>query len=99
MPKENKKILKYNHGEKSIKFPFTVYADLESLLKEMNTCHNNPENSSAAKINKHVPSGYSLLTRCLFDITKNKLNCYRGKDYMKSFCLDLKENATKIINY
>ena len=27
------KILKYNHGEKSMKFPFIIYADLESLLE------------------------------------------------------------------
>ena len=32
MPKEDNKILKYNHGEKSMNVPFTVYADLEFLL-------------------------------------------------------------------
>ena len=32
MPKEDNKILKYNHGEKSIKIPFITYADLEGLL-------------------------------------------------------------------
>ena len=42
IPEEDNKILKYNHGEKSMKFPFTIYADLESLLEKMNTCHNNP---------------------------------------------------------
>ena len=30
MPKEDNKVLKYNHGEKSIKAPFIIYADLES---------------------------------------------------------------------
>ena len=30
MPKEDNKVLKYNHGEKSIKVPFIIYADLES---------------------------------------------------------------------
>ena len=34
MPDENKKILKHNHGEKSIKAPSIIYADLESLLKK-----------------------------------------------------------------
>ena len=29
MPPEDKNILKYNHGEKSLKVPFTIYADLE----------------------------------------------------------------------
>ena len=35
---EDNKILKYNQGEKSVKVPFTIYADLESLLENMNTC-------------------------------------------------------------
>ena len=58
------KILKYNEGEKSMKSPFIVYADLERLLEKRNTCHNNPEKSSTTKINKHTPSGYSLFTHC-----------------------------------
>ena len=59
MPKEDNKVLKYNHGEKSMKVPFIIYADLESLLEKMSTCHNNPEKSSTTKINKHTLSGYS----------------------------------------
>ena len=61
---EDNKIIKYNHGEKSMKVPFIIYADLESLLEKMSTCHNNPKNSSTTKINKHTPSGYSLFTHC-----------------------------------
>ena len=34
MPKDNNKILKYNHEEKSMKAPPVVYADLECLLKK-----------------------------------------------------------------
>ena len=29
MPNEDNKILKYNPGEKSLKVPFIIYADLE----------------------------------------------------------------------
>ena len=83
MPKEYNKILKYNEGEKSMRVPFIIYADLECLLEKMNTCHNNPEKSSTTKINKHTPSGYSLFTHCSFDRTKNKLDYYRGKDCIK----------------
>ena len=95
--KENNKI-KYNQGEKSIKLPFIIYADLECLLEKINTCYNNPEESSTTKINHHTPSGYSIFTHCSFDKSKNKLNYYRGEDCMKRFCKDLKEHATKIIN-
>ena len=34
MPKEDNKILKCNYGEKSMKVPFIIYADLESLLEK-----------------------------------------------------------------
>ena len=72
MPEEGNKILQYNHGEKSMKVLFIIYADLESLLEKMNTCDNNPENLSTTKINKHIPSGYSLFTHCSFDTTKKQ---------------------------
>ena len=71
MPEEDNKILKYNHGEKSMSVSFVIYADLES----------------------------SLFTNCSFDATKNKLDYYRGKNCMKNFSLDLREHATKLINY
>ena len=99
MHEEDNKILNYNRGEKSMRASFVIYADLESLLEKINTCNNNPEKSSTTKINKHTPSGYSLFTHCACDTTKNKLVYYRGKNCMKNFCLELREHATKIINY
>ena len=49
MPNEDEKILKYNPGEKSLKVPFMISADLECLIKKINTCQNNPEKSSTEK--------------------------------------------------
>ena len=46
MPKEDNKILKYNHGEKSMEVPFIIYPDLKSLLEKMSTCHKNPTNNN-----------------------------------------------------
>ena len=34
MPDENNKILKYNHGKKSLKAPAIIYTDLECLPKK-----------------------------------------------------------------
>ena len=99
MPNEENKIIKYKQGKKSRKSLFIIHADLECLLEKMNTCYNNPEESSTNEINKHTPSGYSLFTHCSFDKTKNKLDYYRGEDCMKKFCKDLREHATKLINY
>ena len=51
MSKEDNEILKHNHGKKSMKVPFIIYADLESLLEKIKTCHNNPKKSTTTKIN------------------------------------------------
>ena len=99
MPSKDSNTIKYNQGEKSIKLPFVIYADLECLLEKINACQNNLNESSTTEINKHTPFGYSLFTHCSFDKSKNKLDYYRGKDCMKKFCKDLRTHATKIINY
>ena len=39
MPTKNSNIIKYNHGEKSMKLPFVIYADFEYLLKKMISIH------------------------------------------------------------
>ena len=99
MPTKDNNIIKYNHGEKSIKVLFIIYADLECLLEKMSTCINNPNESSTTKINKHTPTGYSIFTSSSFDESRNKLNYYRGKDCMKKLSKYLKEHATRIINH
>ena len=99
MPTKDNNIIKYNQGEKSIKMPFTIYADLECLLEKMSSGQNNPNKSSTTKINKRTPSGYSIFTHCSFDESKNKPNYYRGDDCIKKFCKDLREHSTKIIYY
>ena len=99
MSSPNNNIMKYNQGEKSLELPFIIYADLECLFKKIDTCQNNPDLSSTTTINQHIPSGYSIYTNCSFDKSNNKLSYYRGEDYMKRFCKDLKDHATKIIDF
>ena len=99
MPDENNKILKYIPGEKSLKAPFIIFADLECLLRKINMCQNNREKSDTKEKSVHRPSGYSLVTSCSFDISKYERKYYRGEDCMKILCRDLKEQALKIINY
>ena len=97
MPTKNNNIIKYNHGEKSMKLPFVIYADLECLLEKMSTYINNPNESSTTKINKHTPLGYSIFTHCSFNESKNKLNYYIGTDCVKKCSKDLREHGSKII--
>ena len=49
MPEWVNKILKHNPGEKSLKAPFTIYLDLECLLKKEQSCQNNLEKSYTEK--------------------------------------------------
>ena len=65
MSKEDNKMLKYNHGEIFMKVSFIIYADMESLLEKMSTCHNNPKTSSTTKINNHLQKKHLLVTHCL----------------------------------
>ena len=99
MPIKGNNTIKNNHGEKSMKLLFVIYADLECLLEKMSTCQNNPNKLSTTKINKQTPSGYLIFTHCSFDESKNKISYYRRDDCMKNFCKDLREHSTKIINY
>ena len=99
MPNEFEKVLKYNPGEKSLKVPFLIYADLECLLEKMDSCQNDPKKSSTEKKAEHIPSGYSWITCCSFKKLKNEWGYYRGKDCMEMFCKDLRNQAIKKINY
>ena len=62
MPSEDTKILEFNQYQKSGKVPFFIYADLQYIIKKIDGCTNNPENSRATKVRKHIPSGFSMST-------------------------------------
>ena len=99
IPNEDNKLLKYNHGENSLKASAIIYADLECLLcslEKMYSRQNNPELCSTEKKTKHTPSDYSLFTNCLFDTAKNKPDCYKDGDCMERFCKDSRDHAMNI---
>ena len=66
MPKKGES-LKDHPGVKSMKAPYIIVADIESLLRKMDACANDPSKSSTEKKNKHEMCGYSLFTDCSFD--------------------------------
>ena len=49
MPSWAEKTLKYNLSEKSLKAPYTIYIDLECILKKVQSSQNNPEKSYIGK--------------------------------------------------
>ena len=49
MPSEKDNILEFNQYKKSDKMSYTIYADIESLIRKINRWTNNPETSSTEK--------------------------------------------------
>ena len=79
MPDEDKKILKYITGEKSLRVPFTIYAEIECLLRKINKRPKSPDKSYTEKKAVHKPAGYSLFTCCSFDKSRNELTIIEEK--------------------
>ena len=99
MPKEDEKILKYNHGEKLLKAPFAFTFDIECLLKRLQSPQNNPEKSYTQKKAKHEPSGWSMFTKCSFGNKSNRVDYYRRIDSIEKACKKFKVRAIEMINY
>ena len=45
---------------KSDKMLYIIYADLESLIRKIDGCKNNPQNSSATNTGENIRCGYSM---------------------------------------
>ena len=60
MPAEKNKILKFNQYMKSDKMSYIIYADLESLIKNIDRYENNTENSSTTKIGENILCGLKV---------------------------------------
>ena len=57
------------------------------------------ENSSIAKVSKHIRSGFSVSTISSFRSIESKHDVYRGQDCMKKFCESLRQHTIKIITF
>ena len=99
MPSEDKNILKYNPGEKSLKVANIFYLDTESLLKKTQSCQNNPQESDAERKSIHEACGYSLSLVTSYDPNKNTHSYSRGKDSIKRLCKDIKNQALEVVNF
>ena len=67
MTSEKDNILEFNQYIKTNKMSYIIYADIESLIKKIDGCANNPENSLTTKIGEHILCRYSMLTIWAFD--------------------------------
>ena len=99
MPSEKNNILEFNQYMKLDKLPYIIYADIESLIRKIGGCANNPEKSATTKIVEHIPCAYSMSTIWGFDHIEDKHTLYHRKDCMRNFCTSLREHAKNIIDF
>ena len=64
---------------------YVIFANIESLIKNIDGCANNPENSLTTSIGEHILCRYSMSTIWEFDHIENKHTLYRGKEFIKNF--------------
>ena len=67
------------------KIPYIIYAEIQSLIRDIDGRANNSEQSLITKTDEHVPCGYSMSTIWAFDNKEKKHTLYRGDDCMKIF--------------
>ena len=75
-----------------------IYADIESLIRKIDRCANNPEKLTT-KIGEHIPCEYLMSTTWRFDHIEDKHTLYRGKDCIKKFFSSLTEHSKNIIDF
>ena len=94
---EKGSILKFKNFCKSERMPFTVYADTESLLNNIQNCEPDPEKSYTNKYQKHVPISFSYYIKCFDDnVYEPKLRSYTGEDAMEKFVEWLERDVREI---
>ena len=73
MPTPNKNILEFKSNKKSLHIPHIIHADLEVILKKIQSCQPDPENSYTQKKNVHIACSYALHMKktCHNDLIKS----------------------------
>ena len=91
--------LRFKNFLHSEKVPFIVYADMESLIKNMDNCDPNPEKSYTKKYQKHEAFSFSYYIKFFDDsVGEPILRTYTGKDAMDVFIKWLEEDVKAIAN-
>ena len=91
--------LRFKNFLHSERFPFVVYADMESLIKNMDNCNPNPDKSYTKKYQKHEPISFTYYIKCFNDsVSEPVLRTYTGKDAMDVFISWLEEDVKNIAN-
>ena len=97
MPKKEESVLKFKNYHKGERVPFMIYADTESIVKPIESCEPNPQNSYTKKYQKREPISFFYYIKCFDDnVFEPVLRSYTGEDAMQKF-VEWLENDVKEI--
>ena len=84
---------KFKNYFKQLAVPFKIYADFESVLKEVHSNDNDNNASYTKEYQKQIPCSFAQKFVCTDDRFSKKIVLYRGKDAVNKFVeAILKEN-------
>ena len=98
MPKQGSTV-EFKDGQNQFKVPFIMYADFESILEligPQGSASPNPNQPYTNEVNQHTPSGWCIYSKFAYGDIDNPLRTYRGKDCIKTFCNNVKEEAHRL---
>ena len=96
--------LEFNKFEHTVKAPFAIYADFESLIKPLDVCDPNPEKSYTKKYQKHEPVSFGYYIKSFNEsVYKSRLRYYiksekEDADAMDTFINWLESDVKEIAN-
>ena len=85
--------ISFKDFNKSIKHPFVIYADFESILENIDTVSPNPNKLYTNKYQKHTPCGFCYYIKSAVGDEYNKLDLYRGEDASDEFVRRLEKDC------
>ena len=98
MPNEGE-VIKFKSFRETVKIPFVIYADLESLLQKLTVTQKQEiDREQIEKLQKHVAYSYGYKVVCCYDDRLSKpFKMYRGLDSVHKFFTGIFEEEKEIL--
>ena len=98
MPPEGE-VNKFKSFKETVKIPFVIYADLESILHKLTVTQKQEiEQEQTEKLQKHVACSYGYKVVCCYDDRLSKpFKMYRGLNSVEKFFTDIFEEEKEIL--
>src|SRR6218665_576416 len=94
-------MLNFKNYNRSLRVPFIVYADFESIIKPIDTCQPDSQESYTDKYQRHIPSLFCYYIKCFDDsVYSHEPGSYTAEskddDVAQKFVDSLEENIKQI---